>query len=106
MSSSETLLPEPKQYVNTNANAPEAITSEPKPQSMDARPSNDDRRTISTYSDLGSGYDRDNNECTEFCTDLFMCFGACDACCPASGEGCLSSFAAFVGGLCVACCRC
>ncbi|SGZ55064.1 CIC11C00000004534 [Sungouiella intermedia] len=106
MSSNESLLSEPKQVVSTNANDPVAITSEPKPQTMEARQSEDGGRTISTYSDNESGYQRESNECTEFCMDFFICFGACDACCPASGEGCLSSFAAFVGGLCFACCKC
>ncbi|KAM9892307.1 hypothetical protein OXX79_010110 [Metschnikowia pulcherrima] len=95
----------PKQIVATNANEP--ITQEPKPATMDmSRASEGDRETIETYADDASGYQRETNECTEFCLDLFTCFGACDACCPSTGEGCLSSTAAFFGGLCVGCLKC
>lgn len=98
---------EPKQVVSTNANANVPITQEPKPVSMDmARQSDDDRETIATVTDNASGYQRDTNECTEFCIDLFNCFGACDACCPLTGEGCLSTTAAFLGNICVGCIKC
>ncbi|GEQ72027.1 hypothetical protein JCM33374_g5713 [Metschnikowia sp. JCM 33374] len=96
---------EPKQAPTTNTDLP--ITQEPKPTSMDmSRGSQDDRDTIQTYDDDASGYQRETNECSEFCIDLFSCFGACDVCCPSTGEGCLSTTAAFLGGLCVGCLKC
>lgn len=90
---------EPQQYHAPNQD--NAITTEPETASM-----KEARTSLSTFNDDASGYQRDSNECTEFCMDLFICFGACDACCPLSGEGCLSSLAAFVGNLCFACCKC
>lgn len=79
------------------------IAVEPEPQSpmgTDARPS------MQTVSETWSGYHRETNECTEFCQDYFICFGACDACCPSTGEGCLSSTAAFFGNIMVGFCKC
>lgn len=96
---------EPKQLVSNEAPGQTPITSEPQATTMDQTPNGDDH-TIHTASDAQSGYHRDTNECTEFCQDFVTCFGACDACCPSSGEGCLSSFALFVGNLCFACCKC
>lgn len=97
---------EATQIVTTSAAQP--ITLEPEPKSMDGVRSSDDddRHTVETYSDDASGYERELNECTEFCLDLFTCFGAFDACCPATGEGCCSSTAAFFGNICVGLFKC
>lgn len=107
MSSSTSLgSQEAKQYVASNANDPQPITEEPQAPSMDRARQSIGGETILTMDDNQSGYHRESNECTEFCADLFMCFGACDACCPLSGEGCLSSMAAFFGNICVTCWKC
>lgn len=79
----------------------EPITQEPLAVTMG-------RRSEQTFtdSDMESGYHRETNECTDFCEDCVICFGVCDACCPSSGEGCLSTIALFLGNLCFACCKC
>ncbi|KAK6203490.1 uncharacterized protein RJT21DRAFT_113388 [Scheffersomyces amazonensis] len=60
----------------------------------------------SSLDDNHSGYERHANECTEFCIELFTCFGLFNACCPANGEGCLTSTATFCGNILFACCKC
>ena len=52
-----------------------------------------------------SGYQREHNECTEFCIELFTCFGVVD-CCPKNGEGCVTSVATWLGNLVFSCCKC
>ncbi|KAF3990615.1 hypothetical protein FT663_01690 [Candidozyma haemuli var. vulneris] len=79
------------------------IDAEPEPQSPIGE---DGRPSMQTVSETWSGYHRDTNECTEFCQDCCICFGACDACCPSTGEGCLSSTAAFFGNIMVGFCKC
>lgn len=72
-------------------------------------PSSDsDSRESDDYSlsDVGSGYDRDSNECTEFCIELVSCFGVLDACCPSSGEGFFTTCATFCGNILFSCCKC
>lgn len=64
------------------------------------------RPSMQTVSETWSAYHRDTNECTEFCQDCLICFGACEACCPSTGEGCLSSTAAFFGNIMVGFCKC
>ncbi|RKP30480.1 hypothetical protein METBISCDRAFT_16262, partial [Metschnikowia bicuspidata] len=59
-----------------------------------------------TFNDKESGYRRENNECTDLFMDCFKCFGACDACCPASGEGFFRRAAAFCGNICVGIRKC
>ncbi|CCE88932.1 Piso0_001725 [Millerozyma farinosa CBS 7064] len=63
-------------------------------------------RTSMTVSEQGSGYQREENECTEFCTDFLTCFGLFDACCPASGEGYLANFATCCGIVLMSCTKC
>lgn len=108
MSSASSLASqEHKQFAPQAANNPVPITTEPESPTMDApRRSSGQESSSTDYSDNHSGYHRDTNECTEFCFDLFQCFGACEACCPLSGEGCLSSTAAFFGNICVTCWKC
>lgn len=96
-------LNEPKQVI-TLANDQNSITDEPS--AMREPSMAEDRQTMATVEDNESGYHGESNECIDFCQDFFMCFGACSACCPSSGEGCLSSLAAFFGNLCFACCKC
>lgn len=84
----------------------ENITDQPKPALMDMSRSFADRETIETFKDNESGYQRESHECTEFCIDFFMCFGACDACCPLNGEGFFSSAAAFCANICVSMRKC
>lgn len=92
------------------------ITSEPVASDMHLDPkaikergsdsSDDDRSSYSGISLTHSGYDRDSNECTEFCTECVTCFGMFSACCPSSGEGCLTSTAVFFGNILFGCCKC
>ncbi|CCE79644.1 Piso0_001725 [Millerozyma farinosa CBS 7064] len=63
-------------------------------------------RTSTSVSEQGSGYERQANECTEFCTDFLSCFGLFDACCPASGEGYLANFATCCGTVLMSCAKC
>lgn len=58
-----------------------------------------------TISEVGSGYQRETNECTEFCLDLFTCFGICNSICPSSENGCISSCASFFGNFCFSLCK-
>lgn len=95
---------EPKQLIAPPSD--ENITEQPKPALMDMSRSVADRETITTFEDNESGYHRESNECTEFCMDFFMCFGACDSCCPLSGEGFFSGAAAFCGNLCISLRKC
>ncbi|CAH6721406.1 hypothetical protein CLIB1444_06S01442 [[Candida] jaroonii] len=63
-------------------------------------------RSSYSISEAGSGYDRDENECTEFCLDFCTCFGLFDNCCPTDSDGCVTSTAVFIGNILFACCRC
>lgn len=63
-------------------------------------------RSSYSMSEAGSGYDRDENECTEFCLDFCTCFGLFDNCCPTDSDGCVTSTAVFIGNILFACCRC
>lgn len=90
------------QYSNSNE---KVISSEPEPNNEMYRDYSG-RSSMQTHTTDASGYHRESNECVEFCADLFICFGACDACCPASGEGCLTSTAAFCGNICVGMFKC
>lgn len=82
-----------------------SLSKENLPESSPFTNSEDSRSSI-TLSDAGSGYQRDSNECTEFCIEFCSCFGTFDACCPSDGEGCLTSFATFCGNLIFSCCKC
>lgn len=59
-----------------------------------------------SFSEQGSGYERDANECTEFCIECISCFGLFNACCPATGEGFLTNVGVFCGTILVGCCKC
>lgn len=99
---SSSALSGPLQYTRSPSSG-ENITEEPKPVLMDANRLVLDEET---YKDDCSGYQRERNECTEFFLDYAVCFGAFDACCPLSGEGCFSSCASFWGNICVALKKC
>ncbi|EGV60097.1 hypothetical protein CANTEDRAFT_116117, partial [Yamadazyma tenuis ATCC 10573] len=92
------------------SDAGSSITSQPKPsQEMQLAPdtaSDFGPRSSYTLSQEGSGYERDQNECTEFCLDFSSCFGLFDACCPADSEGCMTTCAVFIGNLFFSCCQC
>ncbi|CAI5759440.1 unnamed protein product [Candida verbasci] len=97
------------------------ITSEPKPvnemnlqqQPQDnelqhTKTNNSSTQSSSSDSDFisqVSGYERDTNECSEFCIEFCTCFGVVD-CCPRTGEGCLTTTATFIGNLIFGCCKC
>lgn len=101
--SSEFTDTEHKAFVHTNANS-DLVTNEP--EATPPMRASIGGQSTATYEDTTSGYHRETNECTEFCMDLWICFGACDAFCPQSGEGCMSGWAAFCGNLCFSCCKC
>lgn len=92
------------------------ITSEPVANDMHLNPnaikergnnsSDDDRSSLSDFSQAPSGYERETNECTEFCMECVTCFGMFSTCCPSSGEGCLTSTAVFCGNILFGCCKC
>lgn len=52
-------------------------------------------RQSESFIDQNSGYERNVNECTEFCIDLITCFGLFDACCPSTGQGFVADVATF-----------
>lgn len=103
-----------KQPVSPDAPDKEGtLRSEPTPaaemlavpaQTID--PDASEARSSITVSEVGSGYNRDENECTEFCMDFLSCFGLFDTCCPANGEGYLTTAATFCGNILVGCCKC
>lgn len=103
-SPSSSIASAPKQLVLTPSDEP--IVEQPQATLMDMSRLIAERETIATFRDEESGYQRDTNECTEFCMDFFICFGACEACCPLSGEGFFSSLAAFCGNICVGLRKC
>lgn len=87
------------------------IDSEPKPindmtLTTNNSHSSSNERSSYTLSELGSGYNREENECTEFCLDFCTCFGLFDNCCPTDGEGCLTTTATFIGNIIFSCCKC
>lgn len=89
----------------------EIIDVEPRQQEMSLSPREDNEsdfnpRSSYTLSEVGSGYDQDTNECSEFCLDFCACFGLLDACCPADEEGCVTSCAIFLGNVLFSCCTC
>lgn len=90
---------------SNDANNTHNIDHSKEQTSQSSVSSSDDSSSI-TVSETGSGYQRDNNECTEFCIELAMCFGMFEACCPSDGEGCLTSTATFCGNILFACCKC
>ena len=92
------------------------IAQQPTPQkemdlttssSNDAAQTNkEDDNDDHSLSTIGSGYDRETNECQDFCLELFSCFGLLDDCCPSDGEGCFSNTASFCGTLCISMIKC
>lgn len=74
------------------------------PRSSSSQSSDDS--DFQSVSEVGSGFAREQNECTEFCIELFSCFGLCETCCPSSGEGCLTTCATIFGNILVGCCKC
>ncbi|KAK6464128.1 hypothetical protein DFJ63DRAFT_61065 [Scheffersomyces coipomensis] len=89
------------------------VTNEPGRNEMsynkehqDQNSSDNDSETSSFNDDAHSGYERESNECTEFCIEFFTCFGLFNACCPANGEGCITTSATFCGNILFACCKC
>ncbi|ODV65716.1 hypothetical protein HYPBUDRAFT_153890 [Hyphopichia burtonii NRRL Y-1933] len=77
-------------------------------QNPKERASNDDSLSDdhSSVSYANSGYQRDSNDCTEFCIEFMTCFGLLAACCPNDGEGCLTNAATICGNILVGCCKC
>lgn len=90
----------------------ESITSQPgRREPMEFAPASDTEsdfqpRSSYTLSEAGSGYDKEQNECADFCLDLFSCFGLLEACCPTDGDGCVTTFAVCLGNVIFGCCRC
>lgn len=100
-----------EEFVSADEGSPSSVTHQPsatQEPSLDPKDLNtlEDGRSSFTISEAGSGYQRDTNECTEFCLEFFTCFGLCDACCPSNGEGCVTSVATFCGNLFFSCCKC
>ena len=89
----------------------EVITNEPKRSedmslNNNSENSGDDNRSSMTVSDMGSGFERDTNECTEFWLECCGCFGLLESCFPNDGEGCCTSTATFIGTICLSCWKC
>lgn len=60
---------------------------------------------VNSHFTAQSGYQREHNECTEFCVECCTCFGVV-SCCSRSGEGCITTMATFIGNMLFACCKC
>lgn len=90
----------------------DSVTSQPeRREPMSFSPSPDDAsnfqpRSSYTLSEAGSGYDREQNECADFCLDFCSCFGLLEACCPTDSDGCVTTFAICLGNVIFGCCRC
>ncbi len=88
------------------------LPPQPQPEMRLTSPTAEERRSSESSSssesgdDNQSGYAGDQNECTEFCADFVTCFGMFEACCPSSGEGCLTTCATICGNVLLSCCRC
>lgn len=94
--------PEPRRSNASDSSHSHSQSHSHSSSSSASRTSEDtDESDLSLY----SGYDREGNECTEFCIELFTCFGVVD-CYPKSGAGCLTTTATFVGNLVFGCCKC
>lgn len=70
------------------------------------RKSGDLSSSSSSTSYAMSGYERDSNECTEFCIDLIGCFGLFDSCCPSTGEGFVTNVGIFCANIMLKCVKC
>lgn len=84
---------------NDNSNSNSNTSNTPSSSSQVS----DDEESVS---EVGSGFQRDQNECTEFCIEFLSCFGLCETCCPSSGEGFLTTCATICGNVLVGCCKC
>ncbi|KAF6069986.1 hypothetical protein FOB64_002684 [Candida albicans] len=73
-------------------------------QNLKSKESNSDD-DINSHFTATSGYQRESNECTEFCIECCTCFGVLN-CCPNNGEGCVTNMATFIGNMLFACCKC
>ncbi|KAK6454844.1 uncharacterized protein RJT20DRAFT_129465 [Scheffersomyces xylosifermentans] len=89
------------------------INSEPRPttdMSLEPKEKNSDNDTdsdsSSDQSDAASGYERESNECTEFCIECCSCFGLFAGCCPADSDSCVTTVATFCGNILMSCCKC
>ncbi|EAZ63912.1 putative suppressor of mutant AC40 subunit of RNA polymerase I and III (high serine) [Scheffersomyces stipitis CBS 6054] len=99
---------------NTALDEEKAISSEPQPTNemslSQAKDEADNNSSISSSSsdndDAASGYERESNECTEFCIECCNCFGLFSGCCPNDSEGCITTVATFFGNILFACCKC
>ncbi|ODV81733.1 glycoside hydrolase family 17 protein [Suhomyces tanzawaensis NRRL Y-17324] len=98
----EESAPTYKQHAKSAEYNDDTISNEPKPNpGMSLHPNRDSSSSDegSSYMDMASGYDQNLNECTEFCIELSTCFGLLETCCPANGEGCLTTSAVFCGNI-------
>ncbi|EGW30798.1 uncharacterized protein SPAPADRAFT_142715 [Spathaspora passalidarum NRRL Y-27907] len=119
-----------KQQIPATSAQPPQITLEDKPITTEPKPVNDmelsqqeeqpnqfldpqqhtkdhdsSSDTESEFTDIGSGYQRESNECSEFVTSCCTCFGALDTCLPKNGEGCFTSTLTFIGNILFGCCK-
>ena len=73
--------------------------------SSDSDSDSDSDDDVNSHFTATSGYQRESNECTEFCIECCTCFGVLN-CCPNNGEGCVTNMATFIGNMLFACCKC
>ncbi|CAK7893911.1 hypothetical protein CAAN1_02S08438 [[Candida] anglica] len=102
-----TPIEEPEEYIRDAPKPQEEMQlTTPTKEENTSDSSDSDSTSNQTLSEVGSGYERDNNECAEFCIEFASCFGLFDSCCPSDGEGCLTSTATFCGNILFSCCKC